>query len=45
MAAGWYFSTDQAFDIAVAYQLNAKPDYMTALLANMNMKGAAIPSM
>ena len=22
--AGWYFSSDQAFDLAVAYQLNPK---------------------
>ncbi|HYG34288.1 MAG TPA: glycoside hydrolase family 9 protein, partial [Clostridia bacterium] len=28
--AGWYFSTDQAFDIAVAYQMDPKPTYLTA---------------
>jgi hypothetical protein len=42
-AAGWYFSTDQAFDIAVAYQLNPKPEYMTAMLANMNYEGGCNP--
>lgn len=42
-AAGWYFSTDQAFDVAVAYQLNAKLDYMTAMLANMNYEGGCNP--
>ena len=36
---GWYFSCDQAFDIAVAYQLSPKSSYMTALLANMNYEG------
>ena len=41
--AGWYFSTDQALDVAVAYQINAKPDYITALLANMNYEGGCNP--
>ena len=42
-AAGWYFSTDQAFDLAVAYQLNPKSDYLTALIANMNYEGGCNP--
>lgn len=42
-AAGWYFSTDQAFDMAVAYQLNPKPEYITAMLANMNYEGGCNP--
>jgi hypothetical protein len=42
-AAGWYFSTDQAFDMVVAYQLNPKADYLTALLANMNYEGGCNP--
>ena len=42
-SAGWYFSTDQAFDLAVAYQLNPKAQYMTALLANMNYEGGCNP--
>ena len=41
--AGWYFSTDQAFDLAVAYQLNPKAQYMTALVANMNYEGGCNP--
>jgi hypothetical protein len=41
--AGWYFSCDQAFDLAVAYQLNPKPQYMTAMLANMNYEGGCNP--
>jgi len=40
---GWYFSCDQAFDIAVAYQLNPNPQYLTALLANMNYEGGCNP--
>src|SRR5258705_6069672 len=43
LAAGWYFSADQAFDMAVAYQLNPKPEYMTAMVANMNYEGGCNP--
>ncbi len=42
-SAGWYFSTDQAFDLAVAYQLNPKSQYMTAMLANLNYEGGCNP--
>ncbi|HEX4262927.1 MAG TPA: glycoside hydrolase family 9 protein [Verrucomicrobiae bacterium] len=42
--AGWYFSQDQAFDMTVAYQLNPKPAYMTAILANMNYEGGCNPA-
>jgi Glycosyl hydrolase family 9/Cellulase N-terminal ig-like domain len=42
-SAGWFFSTDQAFDMAVAYQLNPKPDYIAAILANMNYEGGNNP--
>src|SRR5262249_8999991 len=42
-AAGWYFSTDQAFDLAVAYQLNPKAQYLDAMLANMNYEGGCNP--
>jgi hypothetical protein len=42
-SAGWYFSCDQAFDLAVAYQLNAKPDYINAMVANMNYEGGCNP--
>ena len=41
--AGWYFSADQAFDLAVAYQLNGKADYLDAMLANMNYEGGCNP--
>jgi hypothetical protein len=42
-SAGWYFSADQAFDMAVAYQLNPNTNYLTALLANMNYEGGCNP--
>ncbi len=42
-AAGWYFSTDQAFDLAVAQTLSPKPGYIPALLANMNYEGGCNP--
>ncbi|MBI3191698.1 MAG: glycoside hydrolase family 9 protein, partial [Pedosphaera parvula] len=41
--AGWYFSADQAFDITVACQLNARPEYLAALVANMNYEGGCNP--
>ena len=41
--AGWYFSCDNAFDIATAYALNPKQGYMDAMLANMNYEGGCNP--
>jgi hypothetical protein len=35
-AVGWYFSNDLAFDITVAYQLERRPGYTDAILANIN---------
>jgi hypothetical protein len=42
-AGGWYFSADQAFDIAVAYQVTPKPEYINAMLENMNYEGGCNP--
>jgi hypothetical protein len=42
-AAGWYFSLDSAMDMAVAYQLSAKADYIDALVGNMNYEGGTNP--
>jgi hypothetical protein len=42
-AAGWYFSSAQAFDLTVAHQLGAKSEYVDALIANMNYEGGANP--
>jgi hypothetical protein len=38
-AAGWYFSASQAFDLAVARQLDARADYLDAIIRNMNYEG------
>jgi hypothetical protein len=48
-AAGWYFSGDQAFDLAVAMQLDfpklkdPRPKYMEALLANVDYEAGCNP--
>jgi len=42
-SAGWYFSTDQAFDMIVAYQLNPNTNYLAALVNNMNYEGGCNP--
>ncbi len=42
-AAGWYFSLDQASDMATAYQLNPKPEYIDALVGNLNYEGGTNP--
>ena len=39
--AGWYFSSAQAFDLAVASQLDPRTDYRDALLRNLNYEGGA----
>ncbi|HEV2437916.1 MAG TPA: glycoside hydrolase family 9 protein [Verrucomicrobiae bacterium] len=48
--AGWYFSMDQAFDLAVASALNdypplndPRPQFLAALLNNMNYEGGCNP--
>jgi hypothetical protein len=40
---GWYFSPEQAFDMVVAYQFNPNPQYVDALLRNMNYEGGCNP--
>jgi hypothetical protein len=42
--AGWYFSMEQAFDLAVAYRLDPRPEFLDALLTNMNYEGGANPN-
>jgi hypothetical protein len=44
LGAGWYFSLDQGSDMAVAYQLNPKPEYLDALVSNMNYEGGTNPA-
>ena len=47
--AGWYFSLDRAFDIAVAAQLkfpimnDPRPHYLETMIANMNYEGGCNP--
>ncbi len=47
--AGWYFSTDRAFDLAVACQLehprlnDPRPKYLEAILSNLNYEGGCNP--
>jgi hypothetical protein len=48
--AGWYFSNDQAFDIAVAYALEARapqspflPEFLDAMVSNLNYEGGCNP--
>jgi hypothetical protein len=36
LTAGWYFSSEQAFDLTVAFQLSPRPEYARAALANLN---------
>jgi hypothetical protein len=40
---GWYFSMEQAFDLVVAYQFNPKPQYLEAVLGNLNYEGGCNP--
>jgi hypothetical protein len=43
MVAGWYFSLDWAADMAVAYQLDPKQDYVDAIISNMNYEAGSNP--
>jgi hypothetical protein len=42
--AGWYFSTAQAFDIAVADQLVPQPGRIEAVLSNLNFEAGCNPN-
>jgi hypothetical protein len=42
-SAGWYFSVDQTFDIAVGYQLDHRQDQLDAIISNMNYEGGCNP--
>ncbi len=43
-AGGWYFASDQAFDLTVAYQLDPRPEYLEAVLANLNFEAGTNPN-
>jgi hypothetical protein len=42
-AAGWFFSSERAFDITVGYQLDPRPEFLEAILANVNYEGGCNP--
>lgn len=41
--AGWYFSSERAFDITVAYQLQHHEPYLEAVLSNLNYEAGCNP--
>ncbi len=41
--AGWFFGSDEAFDITVAYQLQRNSKFREAVLANLNYEAGANP--
>ncbi|MDB6032281.1 MAG: hypothetical protein JWM16_2619, partial [Verrucomicrobiales bacterium] len=41
--AGWYFSSERAFDISVGYQISPKPEFLDAIIANLNYEGGCNP--
>ncbi len=41
---GWYFPLSSAFDLAVAAQLKAAPQWMESILGNLNFEGGANPN-
>jgi hypothetical protein len=40
---GWYFSSERAFDVTVAYQLAPKQEYIDAIVGNCNYEGGSNP--
>jgi hypothetical protein len=42
--AGWYFASDQAFDLTVGYQLRPRPEYTDAVLMNLNFEAGCNPN-
>lgn len=42
-SAGWYFSSERAFDITVAYQIRRQPEYREAVVANFNYEAGSNP--
>ncbi|MDO8541530.1 MAG: glycoside hydrolase family 9 protein [Opitutaceae bacterium] len=43
LSAGWYFSLDQASDMATAHQIAPQATYLDALVGNMNYEGGTNP--
>jgi hypothetical protein len=43
VTAGWFFANDEGFDLTVAYQLEKRPQYVSAVLSNLNYEAGANP--
>lgn len=43
LTAGWYFSTEQAFDLVVAQHFSPNPVYLDAILRNLNYEAGCNP--
>ncbi|MBV9469091.1 MAG: glycoside hydrolase family 9 protein [Abitibacteriaceae bacterium] len=43
-AAGWYFPLDGALDLAVATQLEPRPEFLSSILTNLNYEGGTNPN-
>ena len=41
--ASWYFSSDRAFDLTVAYQLDPRSEFLDAILGNLDYEGGCNP--
>ena len=41
--AGWYFSVNQAFEIATAAQITSRPEFLETILLNVNYEGGCNP--
>jgi hypothetical protein len=41
--ASWYFAIDQAFDIATACQIDPRPNYIDAIVRDMDFEGGCNP--
>ena len=42
-SAGWYFSAPRAFDLAVAYQIQARPEWLGTLVGQVDYEAGANP--
>jgi hypothetical protein len=42
-SAGWYFSNDRAFDLAVAWQLDPEAEFLDAMVSNLNYEAGCNP--
>ena len=43
LTAGWFFPSARAFDLTVAYQIDPRPEYLDALISNVNYEGGCNP--